>query len=131
MSPFLELDTHVVETPAHDRFAPGRPRWCGTCGVSVEKHRVKCVKCVEHARFMKAEKLSEEDWAGPVYDDSRDEFFESIDSLRDSYAVQEFLELPLYVWACTVKPLALDLSRALSAQHEDHHDEGPGSDHGH
>jgi hypothetical protein len=79
-------------------IAPEHSPWtiCKSC-------RAKREAAKEAARYAKTEKVQEDAYDGWVYWEdygSQDGFFESVDELR-SWAIDEDVELPEYVYACT------------------------------
>ncbi len=91
-------------------------RKCPSCG-ALEKYGGFCAPCRdiedakrEAARFEKAEKIPEADYAGAVYFDD-DKFFRDTEELREHCADCD-RELPKYVWACHERPVCtLDYER--------------------
>ncbi len=80
----------------------------------------------EAARFEKAEKLTEQQWAGPVAFPDDDRYFRDLGEMHDDMADDE---LPEYVWACDARPVcALDYDDIIeNATQEAYEDFDPGS----
>lgn len=113
----LEASMHCVKT-------------C-VCGNPIDKHyMLRCHACItrmeqekEQARFIKAEKLSLEDYTdAPVYWEGHeggmgDGYFSGVDEILD-YCETEGLEVPEYVWACKPHEFKLDAESILERELE-------------
>lgn len=103
------------------------------CGQPLEKYyKLLCSACQgareaerEKARFEKAEKISIEDYDGPIVWD--DEYYDSVDALLD-HCESEGLDVPEYVWSTSPQVFSLSaenvIERELELQemHEDAYD---------
>lgn len=76
------------------------PRECSVCGLNIERFRTMCSACAETAKFNKAEKITENNWDGPV--EYNEQFFgdvhEAMESIDDLCENPE--DRPHYVNAC-------------------------------
>jgi hypothetical protein len=72
--------------------------YCQDCGVEVNQHWNKCSSCSEFARNEKAVLLTK--WDGPVYDDSRDKYYESIEELAEWYEDESEDDRPEFIFPC-------------------------------
>lgn len=94
------------------------------CGAECERYYTKCPKCVqgerefrEHARFEKAEKLTETEWNGPVVMPDSDQYFASVSDMLDEVDSDD---LPEYVWTCTERPVCeLEIGRIIENATDD------------
>jgi hypothetical protein len=107
------------------------------CGQVLAAYRLRCRACLDHleqekeqARFEKSEKLTIEQYDGPVYWDGHsgnigDGYFSDIDALLD-HCEQEGLDVPEYVWSCEPKEMKLSaediIERAVEEMYEDAYD---------
>lgn len=93
------------------------------CGAALEKYyRLRCAACEgklaaerEQKRFEAAEKVTLEDYDGPVY--WNDEYYDSVDELLDHCENCEF-EIPQYVWATKRCEFRIDAVELVSEQLE-------------
>lgn len=78
---------------------------CKDCRAQMEKDK-------EGARFRKAERVSVEDYDGPVYWEGHpgglgEGYFSGVEEVLD-YCENDGVTVPEYVWACTPHPFTLD-----------------------
>lgn len=96
------------------------PWWCPKCGE--EKTRFNCWSCINAARQERDKQLLEEaedvttSYSGPVSDDN-DHFWSSPDEAACD------INLPAWLYACTVSRLSLDASYILESALEEHHED--------
>jgi len=82
---------------------------CPACHAEAPKHRIYCHDCQrrrdrekEAARFAAAEKIPEADYDGPVF---HSDFHSDTEDFRDHCECNDH-DIPEYVWACIVRPVA-------------------------
>lgn len=105
------------------------------CGQPIEdSYRLRCRKCMalieadkEIALFKKAQKLTIEQYDGPLYWEGHaasmgDGYFSGLDEVLD-YCENEGIDVPEYVWACTRDDFKIEAETAVSHALSDMYEE--------
>lgn len=107
---------------------------CDDCGQETSKGWVRCSPCRDKKMWAEAEEIQA--WDGPVFDDSREKWFESYDEAIEYFedlAADPDENIPEFLQPCTQEPFrGLDLDSAIESMceemFEDAHDHLDGID---
>lgn len=128
---FVQQDSHVcahclyIKIDRDAAYDCCKQLKCGKCGVNVDYHS-NCLSCRDAAELARATEIDHDTYTGPVYDDSGDRYFETLDEFYDHYADDE--DMPEWVYACDVDKLkdenaASIVDTMIENLVDDHHEE--------